>query len=526
MHVACSQAAGQLRDMTITRDITPEEEEMRAQATTVEDTQDIIDSYVAEIDKIGSNSKIWKKVHAFAEFARPVLHVFQQANFTPEVSLALGLVGMLLIQGGILEPHRFSNTNRIQPLNSKSEIEEMLESEINQLGEILSQVKFNNTFIKTLAIGDEIQGLSAAIVDFLVHSLKYQKKLGIVKALGSMVTDYAKRFQSYLSKIKGHANKIERLSQQGYTSVLMESKQVLDATSLNLYELREQITAHTAVTSVAISTLQETVQQCREAIDCRSRLEAIRYTHELSSAILQAPYDICDFKQTEHFVRKQEALLATSERWENNVSKIQAPGWLDQDPRPMLWIGGRQNNRGVSWVSSFSMDFVQAIELEQGIEITYIFCADGRAEESQTPLRIFNSLTLQLLKSYPDILSVPENLENLSIERFKQVGGLPDRAFKNLSDVLAMVDENCQQKQMETFILIDRVDICLDGQDSENKRRFLRGLQKLNAEYKTLRLILTSQYPVGEEASSLLEVRDAVTEIWVDTTRPRIMSSR
>ena len=54
--------------------------------------------YVEEIGKTQRHNKAWKKVYAFLQFARPVLEVFRQANFTPECSIALGLVGLLLIQ--------------------------------------------------------------------------------------------------------------------------------------------------------------------------------------------------------------------------------------------------------------------------------------------------------------------------------------------------------------------------------------------------------------------------------------------
>lgn len=52
----------------------------------------------------------------------------------------------------------------------------------------------------------EIQGLCATIIDFLVHALQYQKKWSVVKIMGGIVTDFAKRFQSFVVKIKRHAS--------------------------------------------------------------------------------------------------------------------------------------------------------------------------------------------------------------------------------------------------------------------------------------------------------------------------------
>ncbi len=116
-------------------------------------------------------------------------------------------------------------------MNNKSEIEDRLETEISQLTEILSQVKFSKSNIATQEIDFEVQGLCAAIIDFLVHALQYQKKWGIVKILGGIIADFAKRFQSFLNKIRGHAHKIEILAQRGYTTILLDSKETLDKTA-------------------------------------------------------------------------------------------------------------------------------------------------------------------------------------------------------------------------------------------------------------------------------------------------------
>lgn len=64
----------------------------------IEGVEEFIAEFVAEVDKKRHHNKSWKKVYAFSKFAGPVLDVFKQANFSPECSVALGLVGMLLIQ--------------------------------------------------------------------------------------------------------------------------------------------------------------------------------------------------------------------------------------------------------------------------------------------------------------------------------------------------------------------------------------------------------------------------------------------
>jgi hypothetical protein len=49
-----------------------------------------------------------------------------------------------------------------------------------------------------------------------------------VKVLSSIIADFAKRFQAFVTKIKGHATKIEMLAQRGYTMTLLDSKEILD----------------------------------------------------------------------------------------------------------------------------------------------------------------------------------------------------------------------------------------------------------------------------------------------------------
>jgi hypothetical protein len=78
--------------------ITSEEKEVIDQSKTIEGVEEFIAQYVVEVNKKHYQDKAWKKVYAFSRFAGQVLELFKQVNFSPECSLALGLVGMLLIQ--------------------------------------------------------------------------------------------------------------------------------------------------------------------------------------------------------------------------------------------------------------------------------------------------------------------------------------------------------------------------------------------------------------------------------------------
>lgn len=224
-------------------------------------------------------------------------------------------------------------------------------------------------------------------------------------------------------------------------------------------------------------------------------------------------------------IRQQETLLAPRERWDANVSEIQAPGWLSKSPRPILWIGGRQNRRGVSWVSSFALDLIDALQMERSVEVVYTLCSGGEEGPMTHPLDIFKRAILQLLKSHPELVLASENLDKMSLQRFKAIGDSAEKAYKVLADILKMVNAKCRRNGKELFLVIDRVDIVLTRENALGRQRFLRALMQLNVEYSSLRVVLTSQFPVTELEFMKLG-RDSLTEIWVDTTKPLAMYSR
>jgi hypothetical protein len=75
-----------------------EEKEIIAKLQDLEAVEDFVRRYSTEVEKRQGHTKVWKKVYKFTQFVGPVLEVFKQANFTPECSIALGLIGLLLVQ--------------------------------------------------------------------------------------------------------------------------------------------------------------------------------------------------------------------------------------------------------------------------------------------------------------------------------------------------------------------------------------------------------------------------------------------
>lgn len=155
----------------------------------------------------------------------------------------------------------------------------------------------------------------------------------------------------------------------------------------------------------------------------------------------------------------------------------------------------------------------------------YTLWSGGEEGPMTRPLDIFKRAILQLLKANPELVLAPENLDKLSLQRFKAISDSPEAAYKVLADILKMVEAKCQRDGKEMFLLIDRVDIVLMRENALGRQRFLRALMQLNLEYKSLRVVLTSQFPVAE-LDFKTEGRESLTEIWVDTTKPLAMYSR
>lgn len=171
----------------------------------------------------------------------------------------------------------------------------------------------------------------------------------------------------------------------------------------------------------------------------------------------------------------------------------------------------------MSWVSSFASDLIEALDMERAIYSASVLCSVGRAEKIVTPLNVFKQIIIQLLMAQPEIVGMPDNLKILSIQQFECAKNSPEATYATLTFILRMLDEVAIRKNREIFLIIDRIDICLARETSDGRTRSLRSLKMLNIEFKTLRLILTSQKRTGD-MKLLLGGEEQVTEVWIDTT--------
>lgn len=84
--------------------------------------------------------------------------------------------------------------------------------------------------------------------------------------------------------------------------------------------------------------------------------------------------------------------------------------------------------------------------MEQGVQVMFMLCKGGHEEVAPGALNVFKWTILQLLKTYPEVVLVPQNLEKLFLQRLQAVGQSPEAAYKILADILKMVDAHCQRE--------------------------------------------------------------------------------
>ena len=223
-------------------------------------------------------------------------------------------------------------------------------------------------------------------------------------------------------------------------------------------------------------------------------------------------------------MEEQQRGLTPKEQWDNHLDEIHFPGWLQCEPRPILWIGGKQNRRGASWVSSFSKDVIEALELEKNIDLAYIIFNGGSDQERLTPLTIFKRVLVQLLQAHPEIVLASNNLNLLSVQAFQHAGTRTETVYEMLKHLLGMIERQPSHENQEIFLIIDRIDLCLEDETAQSRSRFLKSLLKLNMTFRSLRVVLTSQYP-APTLEGVEHGKEQIMEVWVDTSRPSAMES-
>jgi hypothetical protein len=250
--------------------------------------------------------------------------------------------------------------------------------------------------------------------------------------------------------------------------------------------------------------------------------EALKYINEIAAILAPATSDPSS-APTRDRERLQD--LAPKEQWETFASEIQFPDWARNQRPPILWVGGKQNKRGVCWVSSLALDLIEALEAERGIDLAYVLCNHGGEHEPLTPQAIFNTAIVQLLKARPDIVFERQFMDLLPLQVLKEASHSTQVAYVALASLIKIVGELSLVDNRETFIVVDRIDMCTAMTRESEAKRFLQSLQNINELIPQLRIIVTSSTPAPEMGASRGPSQH-FAEVWINPHKPIAMSSR
>jgi hypothetical protein len=176
---------------------------------------------------------------------------------------------------------------------------------------------------------------------------------------------------------------------------------------------------------------------------------------------------------------------------------------------------------GPSWVSSFSVDLLDALSLNESLEIAYVFCSNDWGQV-WTPALVLKRLIVQVLQSFHQI--VISNVSILSTRRFNELGSDSWEAQNLFFDILAIVQDVMLQQGKELYIIIDRLDLCRKDNDEEFtvKDHFIPLLQNLSRQFRATRVVLTSTVKANG-LEKLKKEREVLKNVWIDTKSAQSM---
>jgi hypothetical protein len=210
----------------------------------------------------------------------------------------------------------------------------------------------------------------------------------------------------------------------------------------------------------------------------------------------------------------QRKHLAERDQWEYHSSQIQFPAWEILTPRPLLWLSGPERSPGISWVSSFSVDLIDALSAGENFVSAYIFCSSDNTELNLTPVEILQRLIISILLSFPQITI--SHISLLSIRRFQEVGQSGFKAWELLKEILEIVQDIMVEKSQELYIIIDRLDLCTSDEVFGIQKQLIPRLQEISQRWRNTRVVLSSTVMV-ERVGTLRSEEGWLKNVWLDT---------
>ena len=171
--------------------------------------------------------------------------------------------------------------------------------------------------------------------------------------------------------------------------------------------------------------------------------------------------------------------LAPADRWLRHIKTSS----IDLAPRSncrvasLNWICGKLARRNVSWVSSFSVDLLTAVQIATvRNNVAHVFCKHG-LRWNLRPLDVLLRITVQILRLWPEVLmyhpaQLPRQrfqvLFSASANDHAYQPGLAIKAWELLRDMLYVLETSRARQGQRLLILIDRLDLCKSNVYQEN----------------------------------------------------------
>lgn len=203
------------------------------------------------------------------------------------------------------------------------------------------------------------------------------------------------------------------------------------------------------------------------------------------------------------FNNKERIFLSPRDRWQRQLRQMPRPADTSSSgaskslrpvPRPLIWITGHVSRRNVSWVSSFSVDFVPYFREFSNFDLAYSFCKRGKGTR-YTPTLLIKGLVSQLMDMHPTITT--RNLRRLSVDRFQEIGndtklGSASLTWELLYDLLRLMEEAPELRRRAVLLLVDRLDLCVSEDGFSVMDDLIPRLQLLSHRRRNVQVIVTT----------------------------------
>lgn len=439
--------------------------------------------YLDKKDRWYSSDKAKTVVEGFMAFGEVFTKVIEKVlkSAPPEYGAAFGVLNF--IYKGIKE---------------KSDREEKLSGYLKKMAPVIAQKDFYRQAINTPKMRDAFQAFCTGIVKFVIAADKYCTKMSIVKLiLSSTISD---PLQQYYDDVNKCVDVIENLRMAASLALLLEQRSKTEEIAQVLVKMYEKATAPSATPeSTAILSLVN--------YKATSRAQKLTSCFNLPSF---------DAQLEKSFNDAQRIYLAPRDQWEYHPSQIQFPSWEVLSPRPLLWLSGPERASGISWVSSFSVDLIDALSASSNFVSAYIFCSNENDDFVLTPLAILQRLITSILESFPQITI--SHISTLSLRRFQQVHNSGFKAWDLLVEILEIVQDVMVEKAQELYIIIDRLDLAMSDETFGVQKQLIPRLQEISQRWRNTRVVVTSTV-MADRVGTLRDEDGWLKNVWLDTER-------